>query len=133
MNDEVVKQAERLTWLTEQYPDALEAWTETNNALKQAEKNHSESKETLKALKDEITKIMASLSLDHAKYKDLNFHYTLKESKVIDKDAAFSLIKQRGLEYDFIKKATTLTALKDYKLDGCVILELHPALVVKAD
>jgi hypothetical protein len=55
MNDEVVKQAERLTWLTEQYPDALEAWTETNNALKQAEKNHSESKETLKALKDEIT------------------------------------------------------------------------------
>jgi peptidoglycan hydrolase CwlO-like protein len=131
MNDEVVKQAERLTWLTEQYPDALEAWTETNNALKQAEKNHSESKETLKALKDEITKIMASLSLDHAKYKDLNFHYQLKEVNVVDEDAALEAIKAQGLADEFIK--VTMAGLKKHSLSQFIGIEHHPALVVKAD
>jgi len=131
MNDEVVKQAERLTWLTEQYPDALEAWTQTNNALKQAEKNHSESKETLKALKDEITKIMASLSLDHAKYKDLNFHYQLKEVNVVDEDAALEAIKAQGLADEFIK--VTMAGLKKHSLSQFIGIEHHPALVVKAD
>ena len=131
MTDEVIQQAERLTWLTEQYPDALEAWTETNNALKQAEKNHSESKETLKALKDEITKIMASLSLDHAKYKDLNFHYQLKEVNVVDEDAAREAIKAQGLADEFIK--VTMAGLKKHSLSQFIGIEHHPALVVKAD
>jgi predicted metallo-beta-lactamase superfamily hydrolase len=131
MNDEVVKQAERLTWLTEQYPDALEAWTETNNALKQAEKNHSESKETLKALKDEITELMASLSLDHAKFKDLNFHYQLKEVNVVDEDAAREAIKAQGLADEFIK--VTMAGLKKHSLSQFIGIEHHPALVVKAD
>ena len=131
MNDEVVKQAERLTWLTEQYPDALEAWTETNNALKQAEKNHSESKETLKALKDEITELMASLSLDHAKFKDLNFHYQLKEVNVVDEDAALEAIKAQGLADEFIK--VTMAGLKKHSLSQFIGIEHHPALVVKAD
>lgn len=131
MNDEVVKQAERLTWLTEQYPDALEAWTQTNNALKQAEKNHSESKETIKALKDEITEIMASLSLDHAKYKDLNFYYTLKESKVIDNAGALKAIKSMNLVDQFI--SITQAALNKHHLSEFIGIEHHPALVVKAD
>ena len=131
MTDEVIQQAERLTWLTEQYPDALEAWTETNNALKQAEKNHSESKETLKALKDEITKIMASLSLDHAKFKDLNFHYQLKEVNVVDEDAAREAIKAQGLADEFIK--VTMAGLKKHSLSQFIGIEHHPALVVKAD
>ena len=131
MNDEVIQQAERLTWLTEQYPDALEAWTQTNNALKQAEKNHSESKETLKALKDEITNIMASLSLDHAKYKDLNFHYQLKEVNVVDEDAALEAIKAQGLADEFIK--VTMASLKKHSLSQFIGIEHHPALVVKAD
>jgi predicted metallo-beta-lactamase superfamily hydrolase len=131
MNDEVIQQAERLTWLTEQYPDALEAWTETNNALKQAEKNHSESKETLKALKDEITELMASLSLDHAKFKDLNFHYQLKEVNVVDEDAAREAIKAQGLADEFIK--VTMAGLKKHSLSQFIGIEHHPALVVKAD
>jgi predicted metallo-beta-lactamase superfamily hydrolase len=131
MTDEVIQQAERLTWLTEQYPDALEAWTETNNALKQAEKNHSESKETLKALKDEITDIMASLSLDHAKFRDLNFHYQLKEVNVVDEDAAREAIKAQGLADEFIK--VTMAGLKKHSLSQFIGIEHHPALVVKAD
>jgi predicted metallo-beta-lactamase superfamily hydrolase len=131
MNDEVIQQAERLTWLTEQYPDALEAWTETNNALKQADKNHSESKETLKALKDEITDIMASLSLDHAKFRDLNFHYQLKEVNVVDEDAAREAIKAQGLADEFIK--VTMAGLKKHSLSQFIGIEHHPALVVKAD
>jgi predicted metallo-beta-lactamase superfamily hydrolase len=131
MTDEVIQQAERLTWLTEQYPDALEAWTETNNALKQAEKNHSESKETLKALKDEITELMASLSLDHAKFKDLNFHYQLKEVNVVDEDAAREAIKAQGLADEFIK--VTMAGLKKHSLSQFIGIEHHPALVVKAD
>ena len=131
MNDELVKQAERLTWLTAQYPDALEAKAMTQAALKQAELNHSESKETIKALEDEIKEIMASLSLDHAKFKDLNFHYQLKEVNVVDEDAAREAIKAQGLADEFIK--VTMAGLKKHKLSQFIGIEHHPALVVKAD
>jgi len=131
MNDEVVKQAERLTWLTEQYAHAREAWTGTNAAVKQADANHSESKETIKALEDEIKELMASLSLDHAKFKDLNFHYQLKEVNVVDEDAAREAIKAQGLADEFIK--VTMAGLKKHSLSQFIGIEHHPALVVKAD
>jgi hypothetical protein len=47
MTDEVIQQAERLTWLTEQYADARRGLDGNKQAFKQAEKNHSESKETI--------------------------------------------------------------------------------------
>ena len=131
MNDEVVKQAERLTWLTEQYTYAREEWTQTNAALKQATLNHSESKETLKALEDEIKEIMASLDLDHAKYRDINFYYQLKEANVVDEDAAREAIKAQGLADQFIK--VTMTGLKKHNLSQFIGIELHPDLVVKPD
>ena len=131
MNDEVVKQAERLTWLTEQYAYARATWTATNAAVKQADANHSESKETIKALEDEIKEIMASLSLDHAKFKDLNFHYQLKEVNVVDEEAAREAIKAQGLADEFIK--VTMAGLKKHSLSQFIGIEHHPALVVKAD